>query len=150
MSFWYDRAKAYVAKGNLAMELDSLRAIIVMSGTTADVDVTAEFIADITTLDEYDGTNNARKILTTPVVIEQLGPPSRAYFDSDSPVWAALGDGTTEAVGMIIFKLVNDDLDSVLLAYIDDSTVFPFQGNDQNITIGPSAAVGEEGWLDFE
>lgn len=149
MSFWYTKAKGLPARGNLDFINDDLRILLVMGSTTADTEEDAEFIDDITTLDEYDGINYARKILANPAVTDDL-TNDRAYYTSDGVTWGTLGDGTSSAKGAIVFKFVNDDTDSPIVAYIDDAGIFPFQGGDQNITIDPADAVGEEGWLDFE
>ena len=149
MSFWYNKAKTLLAKGDLDLDVNSIRIILVMGNSTVLSEPNTEFVDDFTTLDEYDGTNYARKILGSQAVTEQLAN-DRTYFTSSGVTWAALGNGTRTAIAMVIYKHVNNDADSPVLAVIDDPAIFPFNGGDQNVSIDPATVPGEEGWLDFE
>lgn len=137
MSFAYTAAKAELLKGNLDFDGQDYRVMLVSSNTTADTDQDAKFIADLGTLDEYDGSGYVRKALASEAV-SQDDANNRGEFTADPVTWTALGVGTRQAVGMILYRHVTNDADSVLIAYYD-SGGFPFDGNGGDITITPNA-----------
>lgn len=114
-----------------------VRAALVMSNTTADTEVDAEFMAAFTTLDEYDGASYARVALTTEAWAAVLAS-DRFKFSNDPIVWAALGVGSRQAVGIILYLHVTNDTDSKPLMYIN-GTGFPFDGNGEDVTYTPHA-----------
>ena len=59
-------------------------------------------------------------------VLVRAGPVGRAG--------AALGAGTRQALGMVLFRFVTNDADSPVIAYID-SGGFPFSGNGGNVDV---------------
>ncbi len=140
MSFVYTPAKTLIATGglNLAEAGADIRAILVMANTTADTEQDAEFVGDITTLDEMDGAGYARVALANQVVTEDAGN-NRAEFSCDAFTWAALGAGARQVVGMVLYQHVGvDDASNPVLAYIDTGG-FPFAANGCDVTITPSA-----------
>ncbi len=118
---------------------DDIRVMMVMSNTTADTDVDAQFIASFGTLDEFDGTNNARKTLANKAVAADE-PNNRAEFTSDPVTWTALGAGTRQGVGLVFYKFVTNDADSVPLFFYDDD--FPITPGGGDVT----ATANAEGW----
>ena len=134
-SLAYTPAKTKLASGeiDLAAGGDDIRVILVMSNTTADTEEDKDFVGDLTTLDQYDGANESRKALANEAVNEDAAN-DRAEFDADDITWTALGVGTRQAVGMVVFKFVTNDADSPLIAYIDTGG-FPFDGNGGDVTI---------------
>lgn len=129
MSFVYTRALGLLNQATLAGDV---RALLVMSNTTADTDEDAEFISSIGTLDEYDGSGYAREALTTESFAVDLAN-NRWAWDADSPItFAALGVGTRQCVGLLLFLHVTNDGDSKPIAYID-GTGFPFDGNGEDV-----------------
>jgi hypothetical protein len=129
MSFAYTPAKAAIARGELNWQEAGadIRALLVMSNTTADTEQDAQFVGDLATLDEYDGANYVRKVLTGQVVNED-DPNNRAEMDAEDATWTSLGVGTRQCVGLVIYKFVTDDAHSLLLFFIDTGG-FPFDGN---------------------
>lgn len=114
-----------------------VRAALVMSNTTADTEVDAEFMAAFTTLDEYDGASYARVALTTEAFAADLAS-DRFKFSCDPITFATLGVGTRQCVGMILYLHVTNDADSKPLFYID-GTGWPFDGNGEDVTFTPHA-----------
>jgi len=104
-----------------------------MSNTTADTEQDTDFIDQLGTLDEHDGANYARKELANEAVAVD-DANNRGEFDADDVTWTALGVGTRQAVGAVVYKHVNDDTDSVLIAYIDTGG-FPFDASGGDVTI---------------
>lgn len=115
------------------------RAILVMTDTTADTDEDAEFVSDITTLDEYDGSGYARVALTTEAWASDPAN-DRWEFTADAIVFAALGVGTRQAAGLIIYWHVTDDDDSQPEFYYN-GTGFPFDGNGEDVTFTPNTEL---------
>lgn len=142
MSFVYTPAKAKLLKGELDFDLpQDIRVLLVMTNTTADTDQDAEFISSITTLDEMDGANYVRKALANEVV-NQDNPNNRAEFDADNVVWIAIGAGTRQIAGIVLYRQVTNDADSPVIAWID-SGGFPITANGGDLT----AAWNVEGIL---
>lgn len=144
-NFAYTPFKADLLKGLFDFDApNDIRMLLVSTNTTADTDVDAHFIADIGTLDEFDGANYARKALASEAVVQD-DPNNRGEFISDAVVWSALGAGTRQIQAAVLYKHVTNDADSVLIAYIDTITgvTFPFNGNGGAFTLTPNA----EGWL---
>jgi hypothetical protein len=137
MSFSYTPAKAAIACGEIAFDSADIRLLLVMSDTTADTDEDAATIDAITTLDEYDGDAYVRKAFAGETVTED-DTNDRAEFSADPVTWTALGVGTRQAVGMVIFLFVTNDTDSIPIAYVDTGG-FPFDGNGLDVLMTPNA-----------
>jgi len=129
----YTYAKSEILKGNIDLSSDDIRVMLVMSNTTADTEQDTDFIDQLGTLDEHDGANYARKELANEAVAVD-DANNRGEFDADDVTWTALGVGTRQAVGAVVYKHVNDDTDSVLIAYIDTGG-FPFDASGGDVTI---------------
>jgi len=113
---------------------NDVRVMLVMTNTTADTDQDAANIAAITTLDEYDGAAYVRKALANQVT-NQDDPNNRGEFDADDITWTALGAGTRQAAGMVVYRHVDGTAANDLpIAYIDTGG-FPFSGNGGNVTV---------------
>jgi hypothetical protein len=132
MSFVFTRALGLL---NSTVLTGDVRAALLMSNTTGDTDEDATFIADIGTLDEYDGASYARVALSgESFAVDTTN--DRFKFDATDFAFSTLGVGTRQAVGLLIYLHVSNDSDSKPLIYID-GTGFPFDGNgaDVNFTI---------------
>lgn len=133
MSFAYTGFKVDLLQGEIDFDApNDIRVMLVMTNTTADTDQDAHFIADIGTLDEYDGANYVRKALTGETVNTD-NPNDRGEFDAGDVTWTALGAGTRSAAGIVVFKFVTNDADSVAICYIDTGG-FPISGNGGDLT----------------
>lgn len=142
-SFVYTNAKKLIAQGalNFTEGQVDLRVALVMTNTTADTEDDTEFISGFTTLDEMGGANYARKVCANQA-IAQDDPNLRAEITFDAITWTALGAGTRQVQGAILFKFVTDDTDSIPIAWVDTGG-FPFTANGGNVTLTPNA----EGFL---
>lgn len=97
---------------------DDIRIALLSTNTTADTENDdIVFVDDITTLDEFDGTNYARKALTSEAVNED-DTGDEAEFDADDVTWTALGAGTRSIQGILVYKHVNDDTDSPVICFL--------------------------------
>lgn len=126
-----------LADFDLAEAADDIRIILVMTNTTADTEQDAQFVGSFTTLDEYDGANYARKALANQVVNTDL-VNNRGEFDADNITWTALGVGTRQAQGMIVYKHVGADGVNPVIGWIDTGG-FPFSGNGGDVTVAWNA-----------
>ena len=131
-SLVYTYAKAKLLSADIDLNADDIRVAMVMSDTTCDTEEDKQFIDTFTTLDECDGANYVRKELASEAVTADEAN-DRGEFDADDFTWTALGVGTRQNVGLLLFKHVNDDTDSIPIAYIDTGG-FPFDGNGGNVT----------------
>lgn len=135
MSYVNTRAKSKLISGDIDLNADDIRVLLVGATTTVDTEVDKEFIDDYAILDECNATNYVRKALTGEAVAPDL-PNARGEFDANDVTWTALGNGTNfTIVGALVFKFVSDDSDSIPIAYID-SGGFPkgTNGSDFKIT----------------
>lgn len=132
-NFTYTKAFRKLAIGSYDFVNDDLRALLVMTGTTADTEEDVEFLADFTTLDECDETPNyARQVLGSKVVNDDL-PNDRAEFDAANTVFGSLGAATRQNQAGIIYKHVGADSINEPLFYIDQGG-FPFDGTGTDVT----------------
>ena len=136
----YTRAKAKFLSGDLDLNTHDIRALLVMSNTTADTEEDTEFISGFTTLDEMDGTGYARVALTGEAVAADT-TNDRGEFTSDVITFAGVDAGTRSVTALVLFRFVTNDADSIPIAYIDtDATgLFPFVANGGDIIITPDA-----------
>ena len=140
-NFAYTYGKLQIMNGAIDLSSDDIRIMLVMTNSTADTDQDVDFIDQIGTLDEMDDVSYVRKALASEATAVD-NPNNRAEFTSDPVTWAALGAGTRNVLGAVIFKFVTNDADSILLAYIDTGG-FPFAATGADVTITPNA----EGFL---
>ncbi len=136
-NFWYLEGLLALAKGDIDLEDDVLRALLVMTNTTADTDTTAKFVGDFGTLDEHDGAAYARQtVVHTAPAID--APNSRVEVAATASVWSSLGAGTRDAQAAVLFKFVTNDADSPVLVYYD-SGGFPFTASGADFTVNWNA-----------
>lgn len=119
-----------------------VRALLVMTNTTADTDLTPEFVGDLVTLDECDATGYARVACTSEAANED-GPNDRieltvAQVDFGSPT----ADASRQVAGVVFYKHVTNDADSPIIGFYDtvgSGPSFPFTVNGGQITVTPDA-----------
>lgn len=142
MSFVYTPIKQKLAKADIDFDSADVRAILVMSNTTADTDQDAATISAIGTLDEYDGSGYSRPDLGAST-ITQDDTNNRSEIDfGDFTFGATVGVGTRQAVGMIYYVEVGADSVDLPIAYVDTGG-FPFAGNGGavNVTVNAEGLI---------
>lgn len=142
MSFVYTPFKQKLAKADVDMDTFDIRAILVMSNTTADTDQDAASISAIGTLDEYDGTGYSRPDLGATTITEDDANNRSEVDVADFTFGATVGAGTRQAVGMVLYVEVGTDAQDYPVAYVDTGG-FPFAGNGGAINV----TVNAEGLL---
>jgi len=132
-SHMFNAAKKRLLDGSIDLDTDDVRVLLCMSNTTADTENDGKvYVGDLTTLDEHDGANYARKALTNEAVNVD-DPNDRAEFDADDVTWTSLGAGTRDCVGALLYKHVTNDADSLLIAWIEFAS--PVTNDGSNFTI---------------
>ena len=143
MSFVYTPVKQKLAKADIDFDTADIRAILVMSNTTADTDQDATNITGIGTLDEYDGSGYSRPDLGASTITED-DPNNRSEIDfGDFTFGATVGVGTRQAVGMVIYNRIDGtNGNDYPVAYVDTGG-FPFDGNGGavNVTVNAEGLI---------
>ena len=117
------------ARASAAGEIDlnaagtAIKARLLMSNTTCDTENDAKaLLTDFTTIDASDATGYADVELANKAVNKDDGN-NRAEFDADNVVFSGLsGDATRNYVGVLLYKFVSADADSVPIAFIEFTT----------------------------
>jgi len=117
-SFWYTNALRGVMAGEIDLDADDIRVALLMTNTTGDTEKDSDVITDIGTLDECDGANYVRKALAAEAVAAD-DANLRGEFDATDVVWTALGNGTRQIQGALVFKFVSADADSIPIAWVE-------------------------------
>lgn len=140
-NFVYTNAKRAILAGEIDLASDDIRALIVMTNTTADTDEDAATLGAITTLDEFDGSGYTRQALTTTEVTADAAN-DRGVFSADDVTFANVSAGTRSAAAFVIYKHVTDDTDAVPLLYIDTVTgiTLPFAPNGGDVLLNWAAS----------
>lgn len=135
-SHLFNKFKQRSAAAEIDLNADAIYVALCMTNTTADTENDGDSeVGDLTTLDECDGTNYVRKELAN-IAVNLDDTNDRAEFDADDVTWTALGNGTRELAGALVYKDADDDGDSAddasnpLIAWIEfASTVNPGGAN---------------------
>jgi len=128
-NFVYTHAAYALMTGAIDFATDDIRVALVMTNTTADTELDVDNIDAFSTLDECDGANYVRKALADEAVTEDEAN-DRAEFDATDVTWTALGTGTRQIQGIIVYQFNTDDTDALPICWIDDGLPADGGGND--------------------
>lgn len=98
-----------------------IRSRLLMTNTTADTENNKATLSAYTTIDSFDGSGAASVALTGEVVNVDSGN-NRIEADADDVAFGALGNGTRQIQGILLFFFVTNDTDSVPLCFIQFSS----------------------------
>lgn len=131
MSHWYTPAAERLGKGDFDWDEagHDIRALLVMTNTTADTDRDAGTLSAIGTLDEYDGSGYARAALASQSVVRD-DANNRAELQATSPIsfGGTVAAGTRQAAGIVVYRHVDGTAaNDQPIVYID-SGGFPIAG----------------------
>lgn len=115
---------------------DDMRAILVMTNTTADTEIDVDQTGSLTTLDEMDGSAYVRKTCDNQVVATD-DANDRAEFTCDALVWTTLGNGTRQVQGMLVHEHITNDAAS-FPAFFSEFTATINPGGS-TLTVTPNA-----------
>lgn len=128
-SFAYYVAHKNLMNGGLDLLVDTLKVLLVESGTDLDTDKDNEFL-DEWTLDETAAAGYSRQTVGTKAV-NNAGPPFSAttYFDAGDVTFSSIGTGESIQAA-VLYKHVTDDTDSFPIAYFDGDFPVTVNGGD--------------------
>ena len=137
MSFVFDVITQRLGTGllNLTEGQDDIRALLCMTNTNVTSQRAATTVSDIL-LDEMDGANYVRIALSSQQFVVN-NPQNRSEFRAANLNWSALGPGTRQMAGLLLFHFIVDDTQSIPYQWIDDG--FPFTANGQDFPVTWSA-----------
>jgi hypothetical protein len=136
MAFVYTEAKRALLAGELDLNADDMRVLLVMTNTTADTDEDATTIGGIGTLDEFDGTGYSAGVGGQTLDNEAVAadnPNDRGEFDADDETFSGLGNGTRQIAAGLLLKWITNQASSMPVAYIDTGG-FPLDPNGGDLT----------------
>jgi hypothetical protein len=107
-----------------------------MTGTTADTLNDAENLADVT-MDETAGANYVRKAVTSEAVVEDLAN-DRAELSFSPVTWTALGNGSAQLEGIVLYQHVDGTAANDLLVAFIDPTGWPLNPGGADLTVTPN------------
>lgn len=133
---WYNEALRAIMAGELDLNAHDIRVALLMTNTTADTEndgkTTISGGTGFTTLDEFDGSGYVRKALANEAVNKD-DANDRAEFDADDVTWTALGAGTRSIAGILVYRHVTTDADSVPIAWLEFATPKTPDGSDLTV-----------------
>lgn len=105
----------------VSASLNDLRVMLLMTNTTADTEVDADTLDEITTHDEMDGSGYAIEALTSEAVNVDTGN-DRAEVDADDATFAAMSNGTRQIQGWLLYQHIDGtDANDQAVMYADFS-----------------------------
>lgn len=108
-----------LAEGEIDWANDDIRAALLMTNTSADTEDEVTLMNGFTTLDECDATGYSR-IDMAGLAVNQDNPNNRAELDANDLSFTGLGgDATRNYQGVLIYKHVTNDTDSIPLFFIE-------------------------------
>jgi hypothetical protein len=137
-NFVYTRAKKLTVDGGLNWGTNDIRALFVMTNSTADTQEDTTTISGFTTLDEFDGPSYGRKNLSI-VTAESTGN-NTASASISTITWPSLGVGSRSVKGLLIFKFVSGDSTNVPLLWIDTGG-FPITPENTDVIVSFTTAL---------
>lgn len=132
-NFVYNEYKRANFQAEIDLLTDTIKVLLVMTNTTADIDDDANTLADFTNLDEMDGTGYARLTLSSKTISED-STNDRAEFHAADSLFSALEAGTRDVQAAVVFKDNGTDATSVPICFFD-SVGFPFTANGGDVTL---------------
>jgi hypothetical protein len=127
-SFTYLPAKEFLWDGTIDLDTHDIRVLAVMTNSTADTDTTAATISAFGTLDEFDGSGYSRQAATGEAVAQDV-PNNRAEFTFGAVTFGtAIVPGTRKLQGLVVFRFITNDADSIPIFYIDLTPAFDPKG----------------------
>ena len=126
--------KQRVAEGEIDLDADTLKILLVMTNTTADTEANIQTLDGYTTLDEMDGSNYEVKTLGSLTHALDTGN-NRFELDEADVTYTALGAGTRNVQGVLLYKHVDGtDAHDQPIAFIEFGSSLSADGSDVTIS----------------
>ena len=133
---WYTNALYEMARGNLVLDAETLRVLLVQQGSSVGTE-DPDFLGGFSNLLEADAPNYARRDVTNPAIIKNVVNGS-VDFDADDVAFPGLDQntgGTNNMAAVVYASRGGDDpAQSIPVAY-HDAGGFPFSGNGVDATV---------------
>ena len=134
-------ALAGLLNGTIDLDSNDMRVRLAMTNTTYDTETDSiAFIVDFTTDDIHDGANYVDKALASETVTKN-DTSDRGDFSANNLTWTALGAGTRNIAGALLYKFVTNDSDSIPVAWIEFSAAS--DGNDFVVRWNSGSSAGD-------
>lgn len=128
----------------LALFPSGFVAILVMTGSSAADEISPDYIADYSDLQEYDGGGYARQLVEN-VVLTRNNTSHRDEITFDPVTFTGVDAASESAIGMVIAIILgadeDDDAQNKPLAYINTAPAFERNGNGGSLVF-TSASLG--------
>jgi len=126
--------KQRVAEGEIDLDADTLKILLVMTNTTADTEANIQTLSAYTTLDEMDGANYEVKTLGS--LTHALDTVNNRFeLDAGDVTYTALGAGTRNVQGVLLYKHVDGtDASDQPIAFIEFGSSLSADGSDVTIS----------------
>lgn len=137
MSHWTQIGKQRLFSGLLDFRNGGtdFRVLLCMSNTTADTEKAKDNLAAYTNLDEHDDGSYARQSLTSELLYRD-DTAIRVEFQAANAVFPLLDAGSRQVVGALVYEYVDGtNANDIPIAWVDQGTGFPFDGQGANVTI---------------
>lgn len=133
-SNFFNIAKSGHLDGSVDFDTDTIKAALLMSNTTADTEADVDTVSAITTLDEADATGYSRLTLASKAVATD-DVNDRGEADAADLSFTGLGgDATRDYQGVLIYKEVTDDTDSIPICFIEFATTASLGASQVDVT----------------
>jgi len=130
-----NKIKALLLSGGVDLDTDGIKAMLVTSAHTPNAD--DNFVSTYTA-SELSGTGYAggfagsgRKALASKTVTQD-NVNDLAYLDADDLVWTGISAGT--AAALVLYKPVNDDTDSPIIAVFQFSVAIATKSSELTVS----------------
>lgn len=100
------------------------RGRLLMTNTTADTENDKATLSAYTTLDKFDGSGSSDNLALTGETVTADTINNRVELDADDLSFGALGNGTRQIQGILIFDFNTNDADAVPFVFIQFSSSF--------------------------
>lgn len=100
------------------------RGRLLMTNTTADTENDKATLSAYTTLDKFDGSGFSDNLALTGETVTADTDNNRVELDADDLSFGALGNGTRQIQGIILFDFNTNDADAVPFVFIQFSSSF--------------------------
>lgn len=147
---FFNEAKRAFAAGEVDWSNATIKALLLMTNTTADTDYDVNTVSAIGTLDEFDGAGytaghgGAGRKTVTATISETAGGPGVGFaaLEAAQLTWLGLGAGTRDALGvLLIVEGTSDDSDAIPIAWSPFSSAYTASGNNLNVSWSSDVAV---------
>ena len=126
--------KQRVAEGEIDLDADTLKILLVMTDTTCDTEANIQTLSGFDDMDEMDGANYEVKTLGS--LTHALDTSNNRFeLDAANVTYTALGAGSRNVQGVLLYKHVDGtDANDQPIAFIEFGSSLSADGSDVTIS----------------